>query len=263
MRKKIKVVLFKIRFGISSRFPKIYGKFYSLFYHPKPGSLSAYLSAYSKFRNGQVRIIQIGANDGITHDPIHKFIRRDAWRGVLLEPQLYVFDRFLSPLYAKTKGIIPIKAAIGQKDGVMPIYTISFTKERWATGLTSFDRTTLQKMIDSGYVREHIKRSGIKAPEDQSLWISEEMVQVISFETLIKKYALTDVNLIMIDAEGFDDQIIKMINYNEIQPDIIVYEAMHLNEAQERSLCTYLENYKYRIRRVGASSIAIQQIVPL
>jgi FkbM family methyltransferase len=263
MRKKIKVLFFKIRFGLSSRFPRNYGWFYRLFYRPRQGSLSAYLNAYSQYRKGRVRVIQIGANDGITHDPIHKFIRSDNWSGVLLEPQKFVFDHFLAPLYAKTEGIKPINAAIGCEDGVMPIFNISFTNERWATGLTSFDKKTLQKMIDSGYVTKQALRSELKVPKDQNQWISHEMVDVICLSTLVKRYKLQDVNLIMIDAEGYDDQIIKMIDFDLIRPDVIVFEAMHLDDAPYESLCAYLEQYGYKVLRAGASSIALHQSVPL
>ena len=35
--------------------------------------------------------MQIGSNDGRSGDPLYLFIRRDAWRGVLIEPVDYVF----------------------------------------------------------------------------------------------------------------------------------------------------------------------------
>lgn len=263
MKKKIKQLLFIIRFSLSSRFTGIYGRYYSLFYRPKAGSLSAYLDSYSKYRKGRVRFIQIGANDGITHDPIHKFIRRDAWSGLLLEPQKYVFDRFLVPLYARTEGIIPINAAIGSEDGVLPIFQISYTNERWATGLTSFDKQTLQKMIDNGYVARQSLRSGIQAPEDRSQWISEDMVEVICFRTLAQKYPQAEVNLVMIDAEGFDDQIIRMIDFDVMRPDVIVFESMHLDDTRHQSICTFLEQYNYRVSQIDASSIALQKKLPL
>jgi hypothetical protein len=31
--------------------------------------------------------IQVGAFDGITTDPLHKYITRYGWRGILMEPQ--------------------------------------------------------------------------------------------------------------------------------------------------------------------------------
>jgi FkbM family methyltransferase len=263
MKNMIKKLPFKIRFIISSGFPRIYGGFYRLVYRPKPQTLSAYLHAYSKYRKGRVRVIQIGANDGITHDPIHKFIRRDGWSGVLLEPQKYVYNRFLAPLYANTKEIIPVNAAIGHKDGVLPIYNVGFTQERWANGLTSFHKDTLQKMIDSGYVAKQSKRYGIKVPDNPNNWIAEEMVNVICFETLVNMYQLKDVNMIVIDAEGFDDQIIQMIDFDLIRPDVLVFEAMHLDEIQHQLLCTFLEQAAYRVFKLGACSMALQKGLPL
>lgn len=39
-----------------------------------------------------VKFIQIGANDGITDDPIRKYILNHNWKGVLVEPNASVFE---------------------------------------------------------------------------------------------------------------------------------------------------------------------------
>ena len=44
-------------------------------------------------RGGSFFFIQVGANDGITVDPIHKYIIEYHWNGILIEPQPGVFDQ--------------------------------------------------------------------------------------------------------------------------------------------------------------------------
>ena len=70
-----------IRFNMSASNNPLFIGFYRNFYNPKKGSLSDFLSQYSKSKPGNFTVVQIGANDGITHDPIHKFIKRDDWKG--------------------------------------------------------------------------------------------------------------------------------------------------------------------------------------
>ena len=39
--------------------------------------------------------IQVGSSDGITNDPIHDYIVKYKWKGILVEPVEYLFNRLL------------------------------------------------------------------------------------------------------------------------------------------------------------------------
>src|SRR5690606_37180184 len=103
-------------FQISAKLPGLYALFFQWFYSPSKGSMSELISRFSK-NNPELNFIQVGANDGFNHDPIHKFIRRDGWKGVLLEPQKAVFEKKLKVLHQNSKGIICINAAMDIVDG--------------------------------------------------------------------------------------------------------------------------------------------------
>ena len=94
MKKNIKKAIGTIRFKLSSENNPLFIGYYKYLYRPKKGSLEEFLNEYSKSKIDGLTVIQIGANDGITHDPIHKFIKRDKWNGVLLEPQPYVYEHY-------------------------------------------------------------------------------------------------------------------------------------------------------------------------
>ena len=129
MKKPIKALYKKLIFRLSSNNSFLITGFYRYFYRPKKGSLPLLLSEYSKARSDQFTVIQVGANDGITHDPIHKFIKRDNRKGILLEPQPHLFPG-LTRLYRKNKGITILNAAIGNEDGTTLIYKIGFSDAR-------------------------------------------------------------------------------------------------------------------------------------
>jgi FkbM family methyltransferase len=248
-----------IRFNLSASNNPLFIGFYRNFYNPKKGSLSDFLSQYSKSKPGNFTVVQIGANDGITHDPIHKFIKRDDWKGVLLEPQPDVFHEFLTKIYAKNKGITPLCAAIGEKDGTQPIYKVGFSTMRWATGLASFSKEKIEQAFEDGIVASNCKRFGIEIPADQSQWISQEEVQVIAPATLIKTYGLHHIDLLQIDAEGYDLEVIRIFDIPKTRPQAIIFENVGLNAADYAACLQLLEEQNYQLKKFGPNTLALQK----
>lgn len=68
------------------KYDALFNLYYRYFYKPKD-VLSSFLNNLSKSKKGKIFFIQIGANDGQWNDQIYKFIRRDRWSGILIEPQ--------------------------------------------------------------------------------------------------------------------------------------------------------------------------------
>ncbi|NJL75949.1 MAG: FkbM family methyltransferase [Saprospiraceae bacterium] len=233
--------------------------FYQYLYRPTPNSLSDFLNCYSKSSPHPITVVQIGANDGITHDPIHKFIKRDKWKGVLLEPQKNVFNT-LAYLYKKNKGIVTLNAALDTCDGEGKIYKIAFSEARWANGLTSFNKATLQSAFDSGYVAEKAREDGLEIPNDSSACIAEEPVELISPCTLIEKYNLGNIDILQIDTEGYDFEIIKMFLATQTTPPLIVFESKHLSAVDTTNCIAYLTSNHYRTRKFGGNTVALQKV---
>jgi FkbM family methyltransferase len=248
-----------VRFNLSASNNPLFIGFYRNFYNPKKGSLSDFLSQYSQSKPGNFTVVQIGANDGITHDPIHKFIKRDDWKGVLLEPQPDVFNEFLTKIYAKNKGIHPLCAAIGEKDGTQPIYKVGFSSMRWATGLASFSKEKIEKAFEDGIVASNCKRFGIEIPTDKSQWISQEEVQVIAPATLIQTYNLQHIDLLQIDAEGYDLEVIRIFDIPKTRPQAIIFENVGLNAADYAACLQLLEEQNYQLKKFGPNTLALQK----
>lgn len=232
--------------------------FYKYLYNPGKGSLSEFLSVYSLSKKTDFTVVQIGANDGITHDPIHKFIKRDGWNGVLLEPQPDVFNQFLKRIYAKNKGITPVCAAIGEKDGTQDIYKIGFSDMRWATGLTSFSREKIEKAFEDGIVAANCAKFGIAIPKDKDQWISKEKVEVIAPQTLMKRFGIRKIDLLQIDAEGYDLEVIRIFDLPQTRPEAIVFENVGLNEADYVACLALLQENGYGTRKFGPNTLALK-----
>ena len=98
IKEKVKKRYKRAMFNLSANYSTVYTGFYKYFYKPKHGSLGEFINYFSE-RNPGLNVVQVGANDGFINDPIHKFIRRDKWQGVLLEPQPTVLSERLNPDY--------------------------------------------------------------------------------------------------------------------------------------------------------------------
>ena len=157
----IKHKLQAFRHNLSKNNNPLFIGYYKYIYRPEQHSISSFLNAYSNAYKDNFSVIQIGASDGITHDPIHKFIKQEKWSGVLLEPQPFVHNNFLEPIYSKNKGIKTICAALGVADTNTELYTIGFSNMRWATGLASFKLENVKKAFKSGFVKKECEKYGM------------------------------------------------------------------------------------------------------
>ena len=258
MKNAFKSFFNKLRFNLSASNNFLFIGYFKYFYNPKPSSMNGLLSAYSKKVGSAFTVVQIGANDGINHDPIHKFIKRDKWNGVLLEPQKYVFEKFLKKLYRKHNNLALLNAAMGNEDGQESIYKIGFSESRWATGLTTFNKSTLEKAYSSGHVARKCKKEGIEIPADKSKHIVEEKVQVICTDSILKNYNLERIDLLMIDTEGFDFEIIKLFKIEKNNPGLIIFEHSHLSESDYTECMNLLESNKYVVKKDEANTVALK-----
>ncbi len=247
------------RISLSANENPFFMAYYRQWYKPQEGSLAEFLSVYSLSKKGDFTVIQIGANDGITNDPIHKFIKRDRWRGVLLEPQKAVFDQFLKKIYYKNTELHPICAAIGLEDGQQKLYKIGFSDMRWATGLASFSKEKVEELFENGVVEKNCRKFGIPIPSEPGKRISYEEVPVLSPKTLLKKYDIKTVDLLQIDAEGFDLEVIRIFDIPNTLPKAIIFENVNHSKEELEASYQLLNSTGYRLKEFGRDTLAVHQ----
>ncbi|MFQ3212559.1 MAG: FkbM family methyltransferase [Marivirga sp.] len=245
-------------FNLSAKNSLVFKFFYSSLYKPSKGSLAYFYDQVSR-NLSNIFVVQVGANDGINHDPIHKFVKRDGWKGVLIEPQPDVFRYQLFPLYMRNKGIYMENIAISNEIALMDMYKISFSNERWATGLTTFHKPTLQEKVDRGDVDIIAERKGIRTPKDKADYINQVKVEAKTFDFIRAKYQITDVDVLQIDVEGFDFEVVKLYDLSTHKPKVIVFESGHLNDADYAAAEHYFKTNDYLIKRVKGDSVAVHK----
>jgi FkbM family methyltransferase len=249
-----------VRFSLASVNNPVLWSIYRNYFKPEQGSLSELLYEFSRAHT-TVNFIQVGANDGYFHDPLFKFIRMFKWKGVLLEPQPFVFENYLKRLHKNSPDVIPVNAALSFADGETDIYKIAFSNSRWATGLTSFNKHALESAVASGHVARMAKRYGEKIPATENEFITTVKIKTITPETLISTYRLKKIDWFQIDAEGFDFEIIKMMKIEKTQPQVIVYENSHLSEADQNSCIQLLLRNNYSVCNIQENTLAMKNPV--
>src|SRR5438270_8534226 len=67
--------------------------------------------------------IQVGGFDGVTKDPLRKYINRCGWRGIIVEPQSGAANK-LRELYRDNDRIVILQAAVNDKIWKRTLFTV-------------------------------------------------------------------------------------------------------------------------------------------
>lgn len=188
-----------------------------------PKLLSAFADAYP-----DAFFIEIGANDGVAHDHLRPFVLSHGWRGVMVEPVPFVFER-LRRNYAGVEGVALANAAIARRDGTLPFYHLAEAGEGEREGLPGW-----YDAIGS-FSRETVLAHAADIPDIERRLVSAR-VECLSFESLCRRHGVERLDLLAIDAEGYDAEIVGSIDFERRRPRLLIYEHFHLRPA-ERAGC--------------------------
>jgi FkbM family methyltransferase len=172
--------------------------------------------------------IEIGANDGTGFDHLRPAILNSSWTGIMVEPVPYVFER-LRRNYGQHPRVVLENAAIAAHDGHQPFYHLEEVADFQREGLPGWYHQI--GSFSKDFVLSHARHI---ADIDQRLTCTE--VPCLTFESLCQKHKVERLDLVAIDAEGFDAEIVKLIDLARRHPRLILYEHYHLSPA-DRKFC--------------------------
>lgn len=191
------------------------------------------------FDHGQeLTFLQIGAYDGVATDPLHKYIARCGWRGVMVEPQPGPAAA-LQRLYAGNPGITVVEAAIDAQRGLRVLYTVELTDHpTWVGGMASFNR-------------DHLLRHDYVVPGIADL-IREIEVPCITMADVLEKLPSPALDLVQIDAEGADAFLLSLFPFDRVKPAIFQWEIKNLSRAEQEIALDLLGRNGYLVAPSGA-----------
>jgi FkbM family methyltransferase len=202
-----------------------------------------YLSSFARAER-DVFFLQIGAHDGKTNDKLHDFVRKYRWKGVLVEPVPYLFERLVRN-YNGLPGLVFENKALADSDGPRTFYWLRQTVDalpNWYDQLGSFDQQIILGHKDR-----------IPNIED---YIVSAAVDCMSFDTLIVAHKISHIDLILIDAEGYDFQILQQIDFSRFAPELVIYEHIHLSDDDKQRARALLTERGYVIFNGDMNDVA-------
>ncbi|HZS60998.1 MAG TPA: FkbM family methyltransferase [Gemmatimonadaceae bacterium] len=192
--------------------------------------------AHYRMQHPNVCYLQIGAFDGIAGDPIYALIDRHALRGILVEPQRRAFDQ-LKTNYARfdTSRFVFINAAVAAENGSKTLYRVAPADgdPEWLPQLASFDRQVIAS-------HAHL------IPNLESR-IAADQVRCVTVSTLLEEAGVERIDLLQIDAEGYDAEILRLFDVPRRRPAIVRFEHKHLSRADHDSAVESLLALRYQV----------------
>lgn len=196
-----------------------------------------YVVAQLLLRNNDPTFLQIGAFDGVGDDDLRELIKTHHLRGVLVEPQPAAFAK-LKETYADQPQVVLLQAAIAEREGARDLYVRK-------------SKTSMAASFDRGHLRRHN--------------IAESDIGTISVpchtvEGALRLAGLTTVDIIQIDAEGYDWQIIHSINLDRVRPQIIRFEYRNMPPTDADACLAHLAARGYQFLLERRDIVAVREV---
>ncbi|EKX31978.1 hypothetical protein GUITHDRAFT_121851 [Guillardia theta CCMP2712] len=167
-------------------------------------------------------VVQVGACDGRSFDPLHKYIIDRGWHGVLVEPLPDLFQS-LKETYKHSEGLKFANVAVTDPDQAI---------------------------------------SGIgAAQEDFELYsqrvIKQKVTCVTLSEQLFSSHQVERIDWFQVDAEGYDASILKQLDLPRWRPAVISMETINLQAQELAQVYSSLTTSGYDVCSDGRDLLAL------
>jgi FkbM family methyltransferase len=198
----------------------------------------------------EASFIKVGANDGVTEDPCSDIILKHAsWRGVLIEPVPYCCEE-LKKNFSDSSRFVVEQVAVGTTRGKTPFYYVDREAikslpvlPKWYDQLGSFDKN-------------HILRHFGKAIEPFIVGCS---VETVTLADVLERNRIVDLHLLHIDTEGYDYEVLRMLDFGKYLPAVILVEHKHLRNSDRSAMRQLLRANGYTVLDCGGDYFAVNR----
>lgn len=224
------------------------------YWYPKEINIQLVLTKYDAIKQS-VSFVQVGSNDGLSGDPIYSFITQGQaeWRGLLIEPVPYLYEKLKTNYLKQKNRLIFENVAIDHQRGSKTLYRIAgisaLSETPWYEQIGSFSKTLVEKQ------KQHIENFDNR--------LIEEQVVTTTFNGLMERHNIQKIDVIHIDTEGYDFEVIKLIDWERFTPDILLFEHKHLSRLAYKSCCRLLRRIQFKLFVYEGDTLAVQsKIIP-
>lgn len=258
----VKRILRKIRSEGFVETSKAAGRFIQCSMHQPDWDFELVPSVLEKIvqEKQSVVIVQIGANVGNTNsDQLYGFLKKHCCetnckgktrcRAVLVEPVKHLFEQ-LTANYAGFEGVECENVAIAEVAGTRNFYRLREGIDPVAQGLPAFAHEL------GSFLPENLTSLWSHDPGNETLRkfvdanIVIDKIPCLTINDLLRKHGLSELDFLQIDTEGYDYQVLRALNFQEITPRYINYERIHLQKDESRCR-NMLLNHHYNLHDHG------------
>ena len=100
------------------------------------------------------------------------------------------------------------------------------------------------------------REKGIILSDDPESLIDYELVDCVRFNSLIEDNDICALDLLIIDTEGYDYDVLKMIDFKKIKPGLIIFEHRHLEIIKYKLALKMLKKQNYKFIYEGGDTLA-------
>ncbi|MCX5815524.1 MAG: FkbM family methyltransferase [Proteobacteria bacterium] len=198
--------------------------------------------------------LQIGANDGFTDDPIVHLVKKYHLRGLLVEPQPIMFKRLVKN-YSGEDQLIFENSLITTYDGTATFYSVP--EDLPGLPYNFYQAGSLKReVLLSILVATQQAEKGTTLPHDIESLVHESSLSALMPETLLAKHHINKIDLLVVDATGYDFQILKAFPFHLMKPPIIHFEHAILSIDDQEKCLKYLAELGYSFIDASVDTIA-------
>lgn len=204
--------------------------------------------------------VHVGSNDGVTGDPLHPLIAANPKaRGIFIEPQPSAFARLLAN-YAPDSRFAFEQTAVSDARGECRFYTV-------ATDIIRARRATESLDFGGSFNRQHVLRhiEKIKTSpkyaafkDDAETYLVATMVRCEPLMSLLDRHRVERVDVLVVDAETYDYQILRQIDFTRLRPTLILYEHKYLTSEDANAATSLLSREGYHLVNCGRDTLAVR-----
>ena len=194
------------------------------------------------------RFLQIGALELKGHfEPVAMARKFPDYRGILVDAQPVAIAR-LTEKYGGDERINIVHAAITKSGEKVPFFHVDNRDGQfpdWVLGTASLNKQSILK-----FSRE------FPGLEDR---VVETLVDGATIASLLDQQGFKSLDLLMIDAEGYDYELLRVFPFERLRPSVVFLEHAHLDARQREAAVSLLVQHGYRVALLPSDILAVQE----
>lgn len=191
-----------------------------------------------------MNIVQVGVNRG--NDHLTTLIQNANITSLILVEPFSVHNEYIVECYSKFTNYIIENIAIVPTEEQTELQFYYHINDHPYFEVASIDKNHILK--HGATVHGALDESGLRTID----------VKCLTLNKLFDKHNLTDIDILYIDAEGFDDVLVRSIDFGKYCIKEIYFEHVHIDF---KAICDFLSTKGYRVKQNVAAhtSLAIKQ----